>query len=88
MDGAISGNKEGLRLLKESIERVLETGEKTEIPKEAKADFEAVYLGESCPADVKPTRADKLRDFGCLCVVATILVIIIFGIISLFKHGL
>jgi len=87
-DGAISGDKEGLSILRDAITKAIETGEVIKLPDSVDADFESVRVAEICDRNVEPTPKDKLRDFGCLLVIATIILVLVVGLMSLFKHGL
>ncbi|MFZ4588205.1 MAG: hypothetical protein ACOYNG_04365 [Terrimicrobiaceae bacterium] len=87
-DGGISGDKEGLTILKEAIVKAIETGGVIKLPDSVDADFESVRVAEICGRHVKPTRKDKLRDSGCLLVLAVIILVLVVGLMSLFKHGL
>ena len=87
-DGGISGDKEGLSILRDAITKAIEIGEVITLPDSVDADFESVRVAEICNRDVEPALKDKLRDFGCLLVVATIILVLVVGLMSLFKHGL
>ena len=87
-DSGISGDKEGLSILKDAITKAIDTGEIVKLPDSVDADFEAVRVAEVCDRNVAPTPKDKLRDFGCLLIAATIILVLILGVMSLFKHGI
>lgn len=87
-DGGISGDKEGLSILRNAITKAIETGEVIKLPDSVDADFESVRVSEICDRHVQPTRKDKLRDSGCLLTAAVIILVLVLGLMSLFKHGL
>jgi len=87
-DSCISGDKEGLSILRDAIKKAMETGEVIKLPDSVDADFESVRVAEICDRHIQPTRKDKLRDSGCLLVLAVIILVLVLGLMSLFKNGL